>query len=63
MLPIQKLESLTARYAEIEELLCQPYILSDTSKYTSLNRERAELEPVVAVFARYRDVDKKTRGR
>ncbi|MEY4510815.1 MAG: hypothetical protein RLZZ450_2937 [Pseudomonadota bacterium] len=58
MLPLQKLESLTARYAEIEELLCQPYILSDTSKYTSLNRERAELTELVRVFARYQDVQK-----
>ena len=58
MLPIQKLESLTARYAEIEELLCQPYILSDTSKYTSLNRERADLTELVRVFLRYQDVQK-----
>jgi peptide chain release factor 1 len=58
MLPIQKLESLTARYAEIEELLCQPYILSDTSKYTSLNRERADLTELVRVFARYQEVQK-----
>ena len=58
MLPIQKLESLTARYAEIEELLCQPYVLSDTSKYTSLNRERAELTELVRVFSRYQEVQK-----
>jgi len=58
MLPLQKLESLTARYAEIEELLCQPYILSDTSKYTSLNRERAELTELVRVFGRYQAVQK-----
>lgn len=58
MLPLQKLESLTARYAEIEELLCQPYILSDTSKYTSLNRERAELTELVRVFGRYQVVQK-----
>jgi peptide chain release factor 1 len=58
MLPIQKLESLAARYAEIEELLCQPYILSDTSKYTSLNRERADLNELVRVFARHQEVQR-----
>jgi peptide chain release factor 1 len=58
MLPLQKLESLSARYAEIEELLCQPHVLSDTKKYTELNRERADLTELVRVFARYRDVSK-----
>lgn len=58
MLPLQKLESLSARYAEIEELLCQPHVLSDTKKYTELNRERADLTELVRVFARYRDVTK-----
>jgi peptide chain release factor 1 len=54
MLPLQKLESLTARYAEIEELLCQPHVLSDAKKYTELNRERAELTDLVRVFSRFR---------
>lgn len=59
MLPIQKLESLSARYAELEELLCQPHVLSDAKKYTELNRERAELTEVVRVFARLQDVKKR----
>ena len=59
MLPLQKLESLSARYAEIDELLCQPHVLSDTKKYTELNRERADLTELVRVFARYRDVSKR----
>jgi peptide chain release factor 1 len=59
MLPIQKLESLSARYSELEELLCQPHILSDAKKYTELNRERAELTDLVRVFGRLRDVQKR----
>ena len=47
MLPVQKLESLRYRYAELEELLCQPHILSDAKRYTELNRERAELTELV----------------
>jgi peptide chain release factor 1 len=58
MLPVQKLESLRARYGELEELLCQPHVLSDAKKYTELNRERAELTDLVRVFSRYQDVQK-----
>jgi len=59
MLPIQKLESLSARYGELEELLCQPHVLSDTKKYMELNRERAELNELVRVFGRWREVNKR----
>ena len=45
-LPVDKLESLTHRYAELEELLCQPHVLSDAKAYTQLSRERAELTGV-----------------
>jgi len=58
MLPIRKLESLAARFAELEELLCQPHVLSDAKKYTELNRERAELNELVQVFARYQATSK-----
>lgn len=59
MLPIQKLDSLSARYAELEELLCQPHVLGDAKKYTELNRERAELTELVRVFAQYRQVQRR----
>jgi peptide chain release factor 1 len=59
MLPIQKLESLTARYAELEELLCQPHVLSDTKTYTDLSRERADLSELVRVFTRFMEVGKR----
>ncbi len=56
MLPKDKLESLTARYREIEELLCQPNVVSDTKKYTQLNKERADPQRVVEAWTRYRQV-------
>ncbi len=56
MLPEDKLESLTARYREIEELLCQPNIVSDNKRYTHLTKERAELHEVVEAWGRYREV-------
>jgi len=58
MLPTQKLDSLSARYAELEELLCQPHILSDAKRYTDLSRERAELIDLVRVYGRYREVQR-----
>jgi peptide chain release factor 1 len=58
MLPIQKLESLVHRYAEVEELLCQPHILGDAKKYTELSRERAELGELVRTFERFQVVQR-----
>jgi len=58
MLPIQKLESLRGRYSELEELLCQPYIINDNKKYTELSRERAELTELVRAFSRYAEAQK-----
>jgi peptide chain release factor 1 len=59
MLPIQKLESLSARYTELEELLCQPHILSDNKKFTELSRERAELSDLVRTFGSYAEAQRR----
>jgi peptide chain release factor 1 len=56
MLPTDKLESLSARYREIEELLCQPNVVSDAKRYTGLTKERAELQEVVEAYTRYSEV-------
>lgn len=53
MLPTDKLDSLTARYREIEELLCQPNVVADAKRYTSLTKERAELQDVVEAYGQY----------
>ena len=56
MLPTDKRESLAARYREIDELLCQPNVVSDSKRYTSLTRERADLHEVVEAYRRYEQV-------
>ncbi|MFW2387165.1 MAG: peptide chain release factor 1 [Polyangiales bacterium] len=56
MLPTDKLDSLSARYREIEELLCQPNVVSDAKRYTRLTKERAELQDVVEAYSRYEQV-------
>ena len=59
MLPIEKLEQLSRRYVELDDLLCQPSVLGDRAQLSKLNKERSEIEPVVQSFSRYRDLLKK----
>jgi peptide chain release factor 1 len=59
MLPLDKLEHLTRRYADLDDLMCQPHVLADRAQLSKLNKERSDLEPLMAAFARYRDVAKK----
>jgi peptide chain release factor 1 len=59
MLPIAKLEAVERRFQELEHLLCSPAVLSDPAALQRLNRERSELEPVVAAFGRLRDLDRR----
>ena len=59
MLPLKKLEAVERRFRELENLLCTPAVLSDHAKLTKLNKERSDLEPVVAAFGRLRDVDRR----
>jgi peptide chain release factor 1 len=58
MLPIERLEQLVRRYGELAEVLCRPDILTDRTKSTKLNKERSDLEPLVAAFGRYQAVEK-----
>jgi peptide chain release factor 1 len=59
MLPTQKLDSLSARYRELEELLCQPHVLNDAKKYTELSRERADLSELVRAYDEFADAQKR----
>ena len=56
MLPVDRLDSLEQRFSEVEEMLCQPNVLSDHRRMTELNRERGELLRVVEVYHRYQRV-------
>jgi peptide chain release factor 1 len=59
MLPIEKLEQLSRRHAELDELLCKPEVLADRNQISKLNKERSDIEPVVVQFGLYRDIEKK----
>ena len=46
-----KLDQLTTRLAELNDLLSRPDVTSNRDQYRKLTREHAELEPVVAHYA------------
>ncbi|MEO8847760.1 MAG: peptide chain release factor 1 [Casimicrobiaceae bacterium] len=52
-----KLEQLDARLAEIDALLAAPETASDGNRLRTLSKERADIEPVVALYADYRSAE------
>jgi peptide chain release factor 1 len=58
MLPIDKLETLSARFRELEEILCVPEVIADAKRYTALRREHAELGALTEVYTRYKAVER-----
>lgn len=48
-----RLEQLARRLVEIDALLAEPDIAGDMNRFRKLSRERAEVEPVAAVFNAY----------
>jgi peptide chain release factor 1 len=56
MLPIERLESLKARFRELEDMLCRPDVATDAKRLMSLNRERADLVEIVGAYERYQKV-------
>jgi peptide chain release factor 1 len=59
MLPLQKLDQLARRYGDLDELLCRPDVLGDRNELAKINKERADLEPLMTDYARYREVERK----
>jgi peptide chain release factor 1 len=59
MLPVEKLEQLSRRYKELDELLCRPEILADRNQISKLNKERSDIEPLMQQFSLYRETEKK----
>ena len=61
MIPLEKLDQLTRRYQELDELLCKSEVLSDRNALQKLNKERTDLEPLMTQFGRFRDLEKDIR--
>jgi peptide chain release factor 1 len=58
---MEKLEQLVRRFGELDELLCSPEVLADRAKLSRSNKERSDLEPLVAAYAQYREIEQKIR--
>ena len=50
MLPLDKLEQISKRYTELDELMCRPDVLSDRNQLSKLTKERSDIEPLVNAF-------------
>lgn len=58
MLPTDKLDSLSARFSELEEMLCQPEIAGDSKKFLRYSKERGEIEEIVRAYEQYTETEK-----
>ena len=52
-----KLDQLAARLAELDHLLAAPETMADMDRYRTLSKEHAEIAPVVARLAEYRNAE------
>ncbi|HEY4157734.1 MAG TPA: peptide chain release factor 1 [Polyangiaceae bacterium] len=59
MIPVQKLEAIVRRYAELDQLLCDPKVFGDPRQLNVLNRERSGLTPIVDAFQEFRGVERR----
>lgn len=53
---LTKLDGIAERREELDALLASPEIINDQNRYRSLSQERAEIDPIVECFARYRQL-------
>lgn len=55
---LDKLIRLQEKYDNITQQLCDPAIVSDMEKYKQLSKERSDMEEVVSLGAKYREIQK-----
>ena len=52
----ERLQSVVDRYDEVNEMLSDPDIISDTKRFMELSKEEGQLRETVEVFKHYQDV-------
>ncbi len=55
---IEKLAALENKYLELENLISDPEVLADMSRWQKYNKEHAALTEIVEKYRRYRQIDK-----
>ena len=58
MIPVEKLQEVVRRQAEIDGLMCDPTVIGDSNRLQDLNRERTRIEPIVKAFRDWESVTK-----
>lgn len=53
---LKKLEAIQYRFIEVGNLIVDPDIISDMTRYVKLNKEYKELEEIVSVYVAYKNV-------
>ena len=53
---LKKLEAISYRFIEVGTLIVDPDIISDMDRYVKLSKEYRELEEIVVVYKKYKDV-------
>jgi peptide chain release factor 1 len=53
---IEKLEEIALRFEEVGQLMVQPDIMSDMANFTKLSKEYKDLEKIVEVYNRYKNI-------
>lgn len=52
----EQLDGLLVRYEELEELMSDPEVISDTKRYLALSKEEGGMRDVVAAYKKYKQV-------
>lgn len=53
---LKKLEAINYRFIEVSTLIVDPDIISDMDRYVKLNKEYRDLEEIVSVYKKYKDI-------
>src|SRR5690242_10081744 len=59
MIPVDKLQTVVRRRSEIDDLMCDPKVISDSSRIQALSRERSQILPLVEAFGDWQSVEKR----
>ncbi|HEX4334785.1 MAG TPA: peptide chain release factor 1 [Polyangiaceae bacterium] len=59
MIPVDKLQTVVRRRSEIDDLMCEPKIISDSGRIQALSRERSQILPLVEAFGEWLSVGKR----
>ncbi len=60
MIPVDKLQIVVRRQREIDELMCETKVISDSARIQALSRERSQILPLVEAFAEWQAVERRT---